>query len=91
MNIEYAITIIGMFTISFVEIAQQLGISFGVLITLFVILLLWSLFWKGWALWVSARKTEKLWFVVFLLVNTLGILEIVYLFLLKKKDGNAPV
>lgn len=39
----------------------------------------WSLFWKGLALWRAARNGQKGWFVVLLIVNTAGILEIVYL------------
>jgi len=46
------------------------------------LLLVWSFFWKGWALWQTAKNEEKVWFAVFLVVNTAGILEIVYLFLL---------
>lgn len=48
-------------------------------------LLLWTLVWKGWALWLAARRDEKIWFVVLLLINTAGILEIVYIFLVAKK------
>lgn len=44
----------------------------------------WSLLWKGLALWHSARKKQPGWFTVMLLVNTLGILEIVYLFFVAK-------
>ena len=44
------------------------------------IILLWSLFWKGLALWHSGRKGNGWWFIILLLVNTLGILEIIYLF-----------
>ncbi|MCR4325606.1 MAG: DUF5652 family protein [Patescibacteria group bacterium] len=45
-----------------------------------IVILAWSLAWKGLALWRAAKRGEKIWFIVFLLVNTLGILEIVYLF-----------
>ena len=45
-----------------------------------VALVLWSIVWKGLALWRAAKRHDKLWFVVFLVVNTAGILEIVYLF-----------
>ena len=51
---------------------------------LFIVLLLWSFFWKGLALWHSARRGEYIWFIVLLFVNTLGILEIVYLFAIAK-------
>ncbi len=50
----------------------------------FAIVALWSIFWKGLALWHSAKRREPVWFIVFLLVNTLGILEIVYLFFILK-------
>ncbi len=41
--------------------------------------LLWSFFWKGLALWRSARSGQKYWFVALLVINTVGILEIIYL------------
>lgn len=52
----------------------------------FVILMLWSLVWKGMALWKSARLNKQTWFMVFLVVNTLGILEILYLYVFSKKQ-----
>jgi hypothetical protein len=51
---------------------------------LLIILVLWSLFWKGLALWHSAKRRQPLWFVVILLVNTVGILELIYLFAIAK-------
>lgn len=45
----------------------------------------WSLVWKGWALWIAAHKEQKVWFVVFLIVNTVGILEIFYIFYFSKQ------
>jgi methionyl-tRNA synthetase len=43
-------------------------------------LLLWSIFWKGLALWKAARRDQPLWYIVMLLVNTIGLLEIIYIF-----------
>lgn len=34
---------------------------------------------KGFALYRSARREEKVWFVVLLIVNSLGILPLIYL------------
>jgi len=48
------------------------------------VLVVWSLIWKGLALWKAARNNSKPWFVVLLIVNTLGILEILYVFWLNK-------
>lgn len=52
--------------------------------SLVLVLVLWSFFWKGLALWHSARRGEYIWFIAFLLVNTIGILEIIYLFAVAK-------
>jgi hypothetical protein len=43
------------------------------------LIVIWTLVWKGLALWRAARAGQTGWFVVLLVVNTLGILEIVYL------------
>lgn len=50
-----------------------------------IVLLVWTLVWKGLALWHSAKRGDSLWFVVLLVVNTIGILDILYLFLVAKK------
>ena len=39
-----------------------------------------SLVLKGIALWKSARLNSIIWFIVLLVVNTFGILEILYIF-----------
>ena len=51
---------------------------------LFLVVVLWTIFWKGLALWHSARRGQSRWFVVLLFLNTLGILEIIYLFAVAK-------
>jgi len=48
------------------------------------VLLVWSLVWKGLALWKSAQRGEKWWFVALLLINTVGVLEILYVFVFSK-------
>ncbi len=48
--------------------------------------LIWSLVWKGLALWKAARKGANVWFVVLLVVNTVGILDILYLYVFSKKS-----
>jgi len=47
--------------------------------------ILWTLPWKGVALWKSARNGQKIWFVVLLILNTLAILEILYIFVFGRK------
>ncbi len=51
---------------------------------LFLVAIAWSLFWKGLALWHAGRRGQPWWFVIVLLVNTVGILEIIYLFAVLK-------
>lgn len=54
-------------------------------IAAFIALIVWSLVWKGMALWKAARLSHKKWFIAFLIINTLGILEIIYVFFVAKK------
>jgi hypothetical protein len=56
---------------------------------LLAVLVIWSIIWKGIALWKAARNSHQAWFVILLIVNTLGILEIIYIFGFSKK-GSAP-
>lgn len=49
-----------------------------------IVLIVWSLFWKGLALWRAGRRGQPWWFVVMLIINTVGILEIIYLFVVCK-------
>lgn len=44
-----------------------------------VIIAAWALAIGGYAMWRAARNGDKWWFIVFLLVHTLGILELIYL------------
>lgn len=48
---------------------------------------LWTIPWKGVALWKAARNGHKGWFVALLFLNTLAILEIIYIFVFSKKRG----
>ncbi|MEK7184558.1 MAG: DUF5652 family protein, partial [Patescibacteria group bacterium] len=47
---------------------------------LFFIIAIATVALKGYALWHAAKRDEKGWFVALLLINTLGILELVYLY-----------
>jgi hypothetical protein len=44
------------------------------------ILSIWSLIWKGLALWRASKQAQRNWFVVLLVLNTAGILDLIYLF-----------
>ena len=62
--------------------ANEHGVIFFFIVLLLVI---WTTVWKGFALWKSARLSDKWWFIVLLVVNTVGILEIIYLFVFSKE------
>lgn len=66
-------------------IAGELGIGIGILILLIILASIWSIVWKGIALWKAAGLRQKWWFIVLLLVNTMGILEIIYIFFVAKR------
>ena len=58
----------------------------------FYVITVWSLIWKGLALWRAAKNDSKVWYVILLVLNTIGILEILYYFIFgKKKNGTEPV
>jgi hypothetical protein len=42
-------------------------------------LILWELTWKGIALWKAGRNSQLPWFLALLILNTVGILPIIYL------------
>lgn len=62
------------------SVSSLAGVSIGTLLVLTV----WSLIWKGIALWKSAMAKSKVWFVLLLVINTFGILEILYIFIFSK-------
>ncbi len=55
---------------------------------LFAAAFLWPLPWKGVALWKAARRSQKIWFIVLLVVHTLGLLEILYIFVFSRAKAN---
>ena len=63
-----------------VDFNERMG-RFGFVLILLVV---WSLFWKGLALWHAGRRGQPGWFVIMLILNTVGILDIIYLFAVLK-------
>ena len=50
------------------------------------LLILWETFWKGIALWKSAKKGDKLWFVAIFVINLLGLISIFYIWKTKQLE-----
>jgi hypothetical protein len=48
-----------------------------------IAVVVWELFWKSLALWKAARRDQVGWFVALLIINSAGILPILYLTFVK--------
>jgi hypothetical protein len=53
--------------------------------TIMFVLVLWEIWWKGKALWKAARTSETKWYIAILVVNSIGILPLLYLYVFSKK------
>jgi len=61
---------------------EQLPTSVSLII---VIITLWSIPWKIYAVWIAAKNDHKWWFLALLFLNTAAILELIYIFKIAKK------
>ena len=52
-----------------------------------VLLGIWEIIWKGIALWKAGRNNHLIWFLCILIINTAGILPIIYIFAFSKKKA----
>jgi len=59
------------------------GLHFGAF--LLMLLALWEIAWKGGGLWQAARNKHLGWFIAILLINTAGILPILYIYVFSPK------
>jgi len=65
------------------------GMFGGILGAFLIPLMIWSLVWKGWALWRAARNGAQVWFIALLILNTVGILDILYIFVFGKEKKSS--
>ncbi len=56
----------------------------GWLILVVIVLAIWGAIWKGIGLWRAGADRNLPWFVVMFVINTVGILEIVYIFAISR-------
>lgn len=68
----------------FQDIENSVVLS-AALVVFLVVLAVWSAIWRGVGLWHAARRGHKGWFIALLLINTFGILEIIYIFLIARR------
>lgn len=52
---------------------------------IFVPLIIWSIIWKGLALWRAARLKQVGWYIALIVINTVGVFEIIYLIVTNKR------
>lgn len=48
-------------------------------------LVFWELIWKGLGLYKAGKRQQPIWFIFMLILNTAGILPIIYLLISNKK------
>ena len=68
-------------------IYQQMPIFMG----LIVLIAVWDVVWKGIALWREAKRREAIWFIALLILNTAGILPILYLVFTSDPDKRTGI
>lgn len=54
----------------------------------FPLIIVWTIIIKGFALWHAARNIQKGWFAALLVINTLGILELIYLIWFRRESSD---
>ena len=57
---------------------------------LIIFLVTWEAVWKGIALWRAGRNGHLIWFIALLILNTAGILPIIYIFAFSRKGDKIP-
>lgn len=67
------------------EQLQQFNMFFQQNWAAFSLLTIWVIFWKGISLWIASKNNQRIWFLIILVLNTAGILEIIYIFFIAKK------
>lgn len=63
----------------------------GMMIFGLVLISIWTLIWKGFALWHSAKNQQKGWFIAILILNTMGLLPIIYLIWFKSNCRSCEI
>jgi hypothetical protein len=56
------------------------------LMPIIIILVVWELVWKLIALWKAGRNNDLAWFICIALINSAGILPIVYILMQRRKS-----
>ena len=68
------------------EELQNLQESLAWLMPVIIVLFIWEAIWKLIALWKAARNNHLAWFICIALINSLGILPIIYILIHRKNS-----
>lgn len=49
-----------------------------------IALAIWDIIWKLVAMWYAARDKQKLWYILLVLFNSIGVLPILYIYVIRK-------
>ena len=63
----------------------------SIFIPIMLVIALWTIVLKGYSLWYAAHGEQKWWFIALLVINTVGILEIVYLIWFRPKNSGHDI
>jgi hypothetical protein len=74
-------------TFKFMEELQQSIAAHAWLLPVLIILILWDIVWKLTAMWKAARNNQLAWYILIIMLNTVGILPIIYLLINKKRNS----
>ena len=65
------------------EVQPSVAVGWPMLLWIVIVTLTaWELVWKAIALWFAARRNQLVWYVALVIFNTVGILPIIYIFLI---------
>jgi hypothetical protein len=67
---------------------KTIFVTYPFLPRVLILLAIIELILKGFALYRAAKNDQKYWFIVMLIVNSIGILPLIYLLLHPKKKNN---
>jgi methionyl-tRNA synthetase len=63
--------------------------TMGSFFTFFILIIVaWDMIWKGIGMWKAGRHNQLGWFIAMFVLNTLGILPIIYLLFFQKKRSD---
>ncbi len=65
---------------------QHLQETFAWFMPVIIILVIWEAIWKLIAMWKAGRNNHLAWFICISLINTVGILPIIYILMHRKKS-----